>query len=114
MAESEPERVTLATFSWMQDALVLKSALENEGIRAYIPEEHQASINPFMTGMVVRVQVDSEDLEDARKVLAVGAEQEPAQTEEPSRIPNWLRVLIGLVFLVPMRGHRPARRDRKD
>jgi len=62
--------VTLATFVFLPDAYVLRSRLEYEGIPCFIPEENHGSIMPGGTAMVIRVMVNREDLEAARKVMA--------------------------------------------
>ena len=65
--------VTVARFGDIQEAVRLKMALEAQGISAFIPDEYTAYNAPprFLTSPSgVRVQVDEQDVEVARKVIA--------------------------------------------
>lgn len=115
------EPVTLATFSFISEALVLRSRLEHEGIPCFIPEEHTASIIPYSTAMKIRILVDRKDLEQASLILKdtqadVGGEG--GMTITPSKCPNcgsektrhsassfsnFFRAIFGLFMMVPMR-----------
>jgi hypothetical protein len=53
----------------LAEAQILKTALESSGIEAFIPEEHISTINPGVTGVQVRVQVRSSQVEDARVLV---------------------------------------------
>lgn len=115
------EPVTLTTFSFISEALVLRSRLEYEGIPCFIPEEHTASIIPYSTAMKIRILVDRKDLEQASLILKdtqAGAGNEGGITETPSKCPNcgsektrhaastfsnFFRAIIGLITMVPMR-----------
>ena len=66
---SDDSWVILATFAWLQEALLLRNRLEGSGIAALIPEEHIASIDPMATGMRVTVLVKAAEAERAREVL---------------------------------------------
>ena len=109
---------TLATFSWLSEAQMLRTRLESEGIATLLPEEHTAGFSPVFTAMQVRVQVRARDLERSRDLmaqsemtpeesaeidaLAVGAGPSPEE-RRPKKGANWFRALIGLIFGVPMR-----------
>ena len=64
--------VTIAQFSRLQDALVLRMALESAGIAAFIPDENIASLAPpyLFVGSGVRLQVTEEDLASAQAIMA--------------------------------------------
>jgi hypothetical protein len=64
--------VTIAQFSRLQDALVLRMALESAGIAAFIPDENIASLAPpyLFVGSGVRLQVPEEDLASAQAIMA--------------------------------------------
>jgi hypothetical protein len=64
----------IATFSWLPEALLLKSRLESSGIAAQIPESFSASIHPAVTAMQVRVLVPTSRLADARELLELEAD----------------------------------------
>lgn len=61
--------VTIATVSWLQEALLLRARLEGAGIAANIPEQFVASIHPAASATCVRVQVRESQLEEARALL---------------------------------------------
>jgi hypothetical protein len=64
--------VTIAQFSRLQDALVLRMALESAGIAAFIPDENIATLAPpyLFVGSGVRLQVKEEDLASAQAIIA--------------------------------------------
>jgi len=51
------------------DLLILKSALESEGIRCYLKNEFTTQIINFMPLFEVELQVTYSDLEKAQKIL---------------------------------------------
>ena len=62
---------TLATCSNIAEAQLLKSLLDDSGIRAFLPEELTANAAPqllFSSG--IRLQVEDEDADEARRVIA--------------------------------------------
>ena len=64
---------TIANFSVLIQAQLLRAALEGSGITAYIPDELtvQSSGNVYALAIGgIRVQVDDEDADAARSVLA--------------------------------------------
>ncbi len=64
--------VTIAKYGDVQEAVRLKMALEAQGISAFIPDENTAYNAPpqFLTSPSgIRVQVDEQDVEVARKVI---------------------------------------------
>lgn len=63
---------TITTCGDLQQALLVKSILEGSGIAAFVPDELTAQNAPpylWATGGI-RVQVEDEHAESARKVLA--------------------------------------------
>ena len=75
---STSEPVTICVCANLQEAEVVKSALEADGITAFIPDENMASIGPGAPTMLegIRVQVAVEDAERARQVLGPPASPE--------------------------------------
>jgi hypothetical protein len=63
---------TVVHCSSISDALLKKSLLEGSGIRAWVPDELTSQIAPpyVFAGSGVRLQVEDEDVEEARRVLA--------------------------------------------
>jgi hypothetical protein len=62
---------TLTTCSTIAEAQLLKSLLDDSGITAFLPEELTANAAPqllFSSG--VRLQVEDEDADEARRVIA--------------------------------------------
>ena len=66
---------TIAQPDNVQEALFFKSLLASNGITAYLPDEFTSqNLLPMMLSSGVKVQVEDEDAEAARAVLA----QKPA------------------------------------
>lgn len=67
---------TVANCSSVEEALLRKSVLTSSGIPAYVPDELNAQNQPFLfTGAsVIRLQVEDEDADEARRVLALPTE----------------------------------------
>lgn len=62
---------TLTTCSNVAEAQLLKSVLDDAGLPAFLPDELTATTAPqnfFVSG--VRLQVEDEDADEARRVLA--------------------------------------------
>ncbi len=77
---------TLATCSNLAEALLLKSLLDDSGITAHLPEELTANAAPqllFSSG--IRVQVEDEDADEARRVIAAAqaSPHENARQDQP-------------------------------
>jgi hypothetical protein len=71
---------TLITCSNIAEAQLLKSLLDDSGIRAYLPEEFTANAAPqFLFSSGIRLQVEDEDADEARRVIAA-AEAPPDET----------------------------------
>lgn len=72
---------TVARFLTLDQALLMRSMLEGCGVKAYVPDEFAAQANPviFMGSMnSIRLQVDDNDADAARTILAQnGTEAEP-------------------------------------
>jgi hypothetical protein len=108
---------TVATFPWLPEALIVRSMLQNEGIEAFIPEEHSVSVNPVMTGMVVRVQVREKDAAVARTLIQEVEESVPEDKKvcpncgsdrfrlEPKTTKNFWTFIFGLFVGLPFRRH---------
>src|ERR1035437_7554518 len=62
---------TVTTCSNLAEAQLLKALLDDAGIPAFLPEELTANSAPQLVfGSGLRVQVEDEDAEEARQVLA--------------------------------------------
>ena len=60
---------TVATCSNPAEAMLLKSLLEANDIRAYVPEELTSQSAPHFSGSGIRVQVDDQNAEPAKQLL---------------------------------------------
>jgi hypothetical protein len=109
---------TVATFSWLQEAQLLKMRLEAAGFEAHIPGEHVAQLNPLVTMMQVPVQVRASELERAREFLDISVPEDSEAVPQAEVCPacgsknlirksaharNWVVALVGLLFGAPMR-----------
>jgi hypothetical protein len=76
--------ITVAHCSSIDEALVLKSVLEGNGIPAYVPDELTAQTAPpyMFAGSGVRVQVEDEVAETALALIA-SAGHDGGDTEPP-------------------------------
>ena len=70
---------TVATCSNPAEAMLLKSLLEANEITAYVPDELTAQSAPHFSGSGIRIQVDDQHADTARRILA---EAEEADSEE--------------------------------
>lgn len=62
---------TIASPDNVQEALFFKSLLESNGITAYLPDEYTSqNLPPILLSGGVKVQVEDEDADAARAVLA--------------------------------------------
>ena len=68
--------VTIATFSKVEEAHLLRMRLEDAGIPAYIRDENTIQIDWLYSNALggVRVDVSDEDLDAAKAVLALEPE----------------------------------------
>lgn len=117
-AAEKPVWRTIATYSFLAEAMGLRTRLESEGIRTFIPEEFTSSINPLATALQIRLQVGSEDFE--RSLTILGSDSNSEQSTCPDcggdlkeqagtqRAQNWLRAALGLLFALPMRAKNRA------
>ncbi len=64
--------ITLITVVYLHEADMLCSILESSGIKTFIPDQNTVSVQPFYSNAMggIRIQVDENDLEHAREVLA--------------------------------------------
>ena len=73
---------TVTTCSNLAEAQLLKALLDDAGIPAFLPDELTANAAPqFLFAAGIRVQVEDEEVEDARAVLA-DAEVPPEESDE--------------------------------
>lgn len=68
---------TVATCSNPAEAMLLKSLLEANEIEAYVPDELTAQSAPHFSGSGIRVQVEDQHADAAKRILA-DAERESA------------------------------------
>lgn len=66
------EWVVVRNCGWLYEADVIVAVLDAEGIDAFIPDSHMASIRPELSGFLggIRVLVRASELELAREALA--------------------------------------------
>jgi putative signal transducing protein len=73
---------TIATCSNIAEAELLKGLLDQSGIPAFVPDEMTANSAPmFMSPAGIRLQVEDEDVAEARRVIAT-AETSPDDAEQ--------------------------------
>jgi hypothetical protein len=66
---------TIIHCSSVSEAMLKRSLLEGSGIRAWVPDELTSEVQPYLcAGLGVRVQVEDEDADEARRVLAQPSE----------------------------------------
>ena len=66
---------TIIHCSSVSEAMLKKSLLEGSGIRSWVPDELTSEVQPYLfAGAGVRLQVEDEDADEARRVLAPPAE----------------------------------------
>ena len=79
---------TIATCSNPAEAMLLKSLLEANDITAYVPEELTAQSAPHFSGSGIRIQVDDQHADAAKRLLeevenSTAAEDEDEVDEVP-------------------------------
>jgi hypothetical protein len=62
---------TLTTASWLHEADTICMLLESNGIKTFVPDQGTVTVQPFYSHAIggIRVQVDENDLEEARRIL---------------------------------------------
>ena len=60
---------TVATCSNPAEAMLLKSLLEANDITAYVPDELTAQSAPHFSGSGIRIQVDDQHADEAKRLL---------------------------------------------
>ncbi|WP_437732400.1 putative signal transducing protein [Sorangium sp. So ce1335] len=83
--------VTVATYSESVEAQMARSALSAHGVRAFIADEHVATLTPHYIGrsLGIRLQVPRADLERAAEILkppAVDDDRELDEEDEAAEI----------------------------
>jgi hypothetical protein len=76
--------ITILTFTYPQEAYIVKAKLESEGIKSFIKDELTAQVNNLYSNAIggVKVQVQEIDLDRAFKILKkLGYFEEPEQPE---------------------------------
>lgn len=71
---------TVATCSNPAEAMLLKSLLEGNGVPAYVPEELTSQSAVDFAGSGIRVRVDDENADTAKRLLAE-AESAPQEMD---------------------------------
>ena len=81
---------TVATCSNPAEAMLLKSVLEANAITAYVPEELTAQAAPDFSGSGIRIQVDDENADAARRLIeqAATVESDEDDAAEETAGPN--------------------------
>jgi hypothetical protein len=73
---------TVATCSNPAEAMLLKSLLEANDITAYVPDELTAQSAPHFSGSGIRIQVDDQHAETARRILDEAAQSGPTADDD--------------------------------
>ena len=73
---------TIATCSNPAEAMLLKSLLEANDITAYVTEELTAQSAPHFSGSGIRIQVDDQHAEAARRLLEETEKSTAAEDED--------------------------------
>lgn len=73
---------TIATCSNPAEAMLLKSLLEGNGVTAYVPEELTSQSALDFAGSGIRVRVDDENAEAAKRILADMENTDAGDTDE--------------------------------
>ena len=62
---------TIKTFMFPSESYILKGRLESEGVNCYLKDELQVQTNPLNSNAIggVKLQVQSDQLEDAKRIL---------------------------------------------
>ena len=81
---------TVATYSETFEAQIARSALSAHGVRAFIADEHLATLNPHYIGAAsgIRLQVRRADLERAAEILSAAttaAEDDPEDEDDEAK-----------------------------
>ncbi len=63
--------VTIRTFTYAHEAVIVKARLEAEGVQGYLKDEFTVSIDPFLSNAVggVKLQVVEDDVDEALAIL---------------------------------------------
>ncbi len=73
---------TVATCSNPAEAMLLKSVLEANNIAAYVPGELTAQASPDFSGAGIRVEVEDEHAEEAKRLLAEAEKAFASENQE--------------------------------
>ena len=73
--------ITVATCSNPAEAMLLKSLLEANDIEAYVPDELTAQSAPHFSGSGIRVQVEEQHAEAAKRILDEAETKSDADAE---------------------------------
>jgi hypothetical protein len=98
--------VTLARFEWLMQANLARCRLAACGIEAFMPDQYTASLCWHYAKALggIRLQVSSEDAEDARAILEEIPEPngEPILTDHEQAADRALRAAVFGVVLAPL------------
>ena len=73
---------TVATCSNPAEAMLLKSLLEANEIAAYVPDELTAQSAPHFSGSGIRVQVEDQHADTAKRILEEAEETDDEESED--------------------------------
>lgn len=67
----DKKMITIAKVSYIHEADILCMQLEEVGVKAFIPDQNTASIQPLYSGAIggIRIQIHDSDLDKARELL---------------------------------------------
>ncbi len=76
--------ITIAIFDNVMEANIIKNWLLDNGVTCFLQDEHILAVNPFLSPAVygIKLQVDEEDEETAKEVMAVYYDTTNIQEED--------------------------------
>jgi len=98
---SEVSLVKIKTYRYLHEAQIAKSALESEGIQAFIDSEYISTLNwAYSSPDGIGLRVNSEDVEKALEILKVEEVLEPKDKSLKTKSSVKIYVLIVAIILL--------------
>jgi len=95
--------ITIRTFTFPQEAYLVKSLLESEGISVFLKDELMVQVYNFASNAIggVKLQVMERDIEKASGILAEHGYLEDEPMREPSEFLKKLMNFTGQLHFAP-------------
>lgn len=99
---------TIAAFSKIEDAYLVRSRLEGSGVTAFVRDEFTVAANPLYANAIggVKVEVADEDYDRAREVLALDARaaapgpSPPEGSARPPAVGGFLAAIVVVLIVL--------------